>query len=234
MLSFWVRDADRELGKPKDWLFNTFPWTVHYFRVHTGTWPAHRSVLVTPFAFGEIDERVSVIYLKTTLKGLAGMPRLEDCRAQPRIPITGAQGQTGWIKDDADRVTCSRVVDIRQPVGIEVAKIRDPPLCSWRKFQGYSIQTLDARIGHVTDLIAEDQNWTILFLVVDVGGLWGRKQLLVLPEWIEAVCSRDSVVRVNVGAHVVLDAPQFRSSSLSKHEYQEELLSIYYGQKTDK
>lgn len=234
MLSFWVRDADRELGKPKDWLFNAFPWTVHYFRVQTGTWPAHSNVLVTPFAFDEIDERVSVVYLKTTLKGLAGMPRLEDYRAQPRIPMAGAHGQAGWIKDDADRVTCCGVVAIRQSVGIEVAKIRDPPLCSWRKFQGYSVQTLDARIGHVTDLIAEDQNWTILFLVVDVGGFRGGKRLLVLPEWIEGVSSRDSLVRLNVGAHVVRDAPQFRLSSLCKHEYQEELLSIYYGQKTDK
>lgn len=175
-----------------------------------------------------------MVYLNTTLKSPAGMLRLEDGRVQPRLPMAGAHGQSGWIKDDADRVTFSGVVAIRQSVGIEVAKIRDPQLCSWRKFRGYSVQTLDARIGHVTDLIAEDQNWAILFLVVDVGGWRGGKKLLVLPEWIEGVSSRDSLVQVNVGAHVVCDAPAFRSSSLCKHEYQEEMLSIYYGQKTDK
>jgi PRC-barrel domain len=207
---------------------------VHYFRVQIGKWPAHRSVLVTPFAFGEIDERVSVVYLNTSLKSPAGMLRFEDGRVQPRLPLAEAHGQTTGIEDDADRVTGSGFVAIRQSVGIEVAKIRDPQLCSWREILGYTVQTLDTRIGHVSDLIAEDHNWTILFLVVDVGGWWGGKKLLVLPEWIEGVSSRDSLVHVNVGAHVVCDAPRFRSAFLFNHEYQEELLSIYYGKEADK
>lgn len=72
-----------------------------------------------------------------------------------------------------------------------------------------------------------------MFLVVDTGGWCGGKKLVVPPEWIEWVSCRESLVRVNVGTQVVCDAPQFKPSSLCKHEYQEELLSIYYGEEAD-
>ena len=116
----------------------------------------------------------------------------------------------------------------RSQAGVATAVTQEPQLSSWREVLGYAIETLDRRIGHVIDFIAEDHNWTILFLVVDIGGWCGGKKLLVPPKWIESMNCHGSEVRVNVVTNVICDAPRFKSSCLYKHDYQEELLEIYY------
>jgi len=43
----------------------------------------------------------------------------------------------------------------------------DPHLRSTKDITGYHIQALDGEIGHVTDFIIDEENWSIRYLVVD-------------------------------------------------------------------
>ena len=47
---------------------------------------------------------------------------------------------------------------------------------------GYSIQTEDGTIGHVQDVLVDDQAWAIRYLLVDTTGGWTGQRVLVAPD----------------------------------------------------
>jgi hypothetical protein len=52
---------------------------------------------------------------------------------------------------------------------------------------GYAIQTEDGEIGHVKDVLVDDQAWAIRYLVVDTENRWVGKKVLVSPAWLTHV-----------------------------------------------
>jgi hypothetical protein len=52
---------------------------------------------------------------------------------------------------------------------------------------GDAIQTEDGEIGHVKDVLVDDQAWAIRDLVVDTENRWVGKKVLVSPAWLTHV-----------------------------------------------
>ncbi len=62
---------------------------------------------------------------------------------------------------------------------------------SCKSLEGYSLHALDGEIGHLKTLHFNDEDWSIKYLVIDLGGFWSEKKVLLLPSasyefsWIE-------------------------------------------------
>lgn len=52
---------------------------------------------------------------------------------------------------------------------------------------GYTILTEDGEIGHVKDVLVDDQAWAIRYLAVDAKNRWAGKNVLVSPAWLTLV-----------------------------------------------
>ncbi len=52
---------------------------------------------------------------------------------------------------------------------------------------GYAVQTKDGEIGHVKDVLVDDQAWAIRYLLVDTENRWAGKKVLVSPAWLTHV-----------------------------------------------
>ena len=228
---FRLRAADAVLGKPKNWLFDDAQWALRYLVLDLGFWPARHRVIVAPFAFGQIDERAWLLSLEGTRKDLEdGSPFPTDANGS-RACAHEHERRLGWLWHDGTGLASRAEVETAQDgVGALTRQYHIPHLRSWREALGCRIQAGDAEIGFISDFIAEDRDWTILYLVVDTGHSWAGKKLLVLPDWIEGVSWEDGLLRVNVPMQLICDAPQFVPSLLVKQDYQKELFGIYYGQ----
>ena len=222
---FWVRDPDDEVGKAKDWLLDCAQWTVRYLILKRGIWPGSASVFIASCELGTIDEFVSVIYPGITFESLAirtrtalqKEPALEQTNPE-KIPFFGAGRTAG---------KCSIVSEPRLPYGSPLSRPRS--LCSFNTFLTYRFRTQDAQMGYLSDVVAEDRNWAVLFLVISIGGKFGWKRFLVPPFWVQEANCHDSIFHLNVGMNLISDAPPFRQSRLVSHEYQQELLQMYYS-----
>ena len=228
---FRLRAADGDLGKPRNWLFDDAQWAVRYLVLDAGCWPAHRRVLVGPFDFGQIDERAWLLRLEGTRKHLEdGSPLARDANGSDPCAHEHAR-RLGWLWHDgpgfANRAALATAQDA---VGAVTNHCPDPHLRSWREALGCQIQAGQDRIGFLSDFIAEDRDWTILYLVVDTGHSWAGRKVLVLPDWIGGVSWEEGVVHMNVAPQLVCDAPQYLPSLIVKPEYEEELFAMYYGQ----
>jgi sporulation protein YlmC with PRC-barrel domain len=64
-------------------------------------------------------------------------------------------------------------------------------LRSCKSLEGYSLHARDGEIGHLKTLHFNDEDWSIKYLVIDIGGFWSEKKVLLLPNsafefsWIE-------------------------------------------------
>jgi hypothetical protein len=49
---------------------------------------------------------------------------------------------------------------------------------------GHAIRTEDGDIGHVEDVLVDDEAWAIRYMVVDAKNWWPGKKVFVSPEWL--------------------------------------------------
>jgi hypothetical protein len=104
----------------------------------------------------------------------------------------------------------------------------DPNLRSSREVIGYHIEARDGKIGHVEDLIVDDDTWTIRYLVVDTRNLLPGEKVLVAPTWIKGISWSDSKVSVDLTTGQVKDSPEYTPSAPVNRELEERLYD-YYG-----
>jgi hypothetical protein len=72
----------------------------------------------------------------------------------------------------------------------------DPHLRSIAEVVGYRIQADDGEIGHLEDLLLEEADWSIHFLVVDTKNWWPGKKVLVSPRSVAEIDWTDHLVNI--------------------------------------
>lgn len=83
----------------------------------------------------------------------------------------------------------------------------DEHLRSTDKVKGYQIHATDGELGHVVDYIVNTEGWKIEFLVVETGGWFSGKKILMFPAWISEIIWSTSKVSVNVTVDSVKISP---------------------------
>jgi hypothetical protein len=93
---------------------------------------------------------------------------------------------------------------------------------------GYHIQATDGEIGHVEDLIADDDSWVIRYMVVDTRNWLPGRSVLVSPAWIGEVSWASRKVYVDMSRENIRNSPEFDPAAPVNREYELRLYD-YYG-----
>jgi hypothetical protein len=102
-----------------------------------------------------------------------------------------------------------------------------------REVIGYHIHATDGNIGHVEDLIVDDENWAIRFIVADSQNWLPGKQVILSPRWIKRVQWADSSVYFDLTREFVKNSLEFNVSKPISREYEAFLLE-HFGQSMQK
>ncbi len=103
----------------------------------------------------------------------------------------------------------------------------DPHLRSCNAVIGYHIQASDGDIGHVADMLIDEQTWAVRYLVVDTSNWWLGHQVLIAPQWIEGMNWLDETVAVSMTRQAVKDAPVYDAQASMSHEAEDRLYKHY-------
>ena len=93
---------------------------------------------------------------------------------------------------------------------------------------GYHIEAEDGEIGHVEDFIADEDDWTIRYMVVDTRNWLPGKKVLIAPWMIRSVRWSESKVHLDMTRDQVQAAPEYDPSTPVNREYESRLYD-YYG-----
>ena len=93
---------------------------------------------------------------------------------------------------------------------------------------GYAISATDGEIGSVSDLLFDDENWTIRWLVVDTGTWLSGRKVLLPPSACGEPLAATRVLEVNVTREKVKGSPAIETDAPVSRMQESDVVG-YYG-----
>jgi len=246
-----VRASDGDIGSARDFLFDDKNWKIRWMEIDAGHWLPGRRVLVHPCAIAPIE-----LPPKPALPMLSPGPTLELAVNLTRAQIeAGPQSRAeepvtremesllydyyGW--DPYWGVThfgAGALPNSEQQIVPEAAR-RDAAaeafpaedvsgLHSAVSVQGMSVHASDGDIGHVENLLADDSNWEIRYLLIATRNWWPGKVARLSPYAVKDIDWYGARINMNVTREQVKAAPAWDPLALFDAA-SEEALHRHFG-----
>lgn len=244
--------ADGTIGQVKDCYFDDEAWVVRYLIVETGSWLWSRKVFVSPIAIGQPNWTDKVLPVSITREQVKNSPDIDTDKpvsrqhelqylayygypfywgragvwgggAYPSAMSTGiARGYSGveYLVEQASHHAAEAEGAYDQHC--------DTHLRSCNEVIGYRIHAIDGDIGHVREMLVDQESWAIRYIIVKTSNGWLGHQPLIAPQWIKHVSWPDHRVTVDLSRQSVRDAPPY-DSAVPLVRNQERRIFEHYG-----
>jgi len=223
---------DGNIGTVKDFYFDDQYWAIRYLVADTGGWLPGRQVLIAPYALADVNAQRGEVAVDLTKKQIADSPSLDSDKPVSRQfqeSYYGYYGYPTYWKGPYMWGAYPRVVRERAEWKDLPRENRewDPHLRSAHEVAGYHIQAKDGEIGHVADVVFDDETWAIRYLVVDTLNWWPGKKVLISPQWVERVSWGESKVFANLTRAAIKKSPEYTAETLVTRDFETRLYGHY-------
>lgn len=244
-----IRALDGKVGTVDELLFDDEFWTVRYLVVNTTGWLAGKKVLLSPLALGALDWAENALNVNLTCEQIENSPGGEtdlpvsrqwemqhyDYYSLPYywdgVGSWGAYGSPLGLLSNTVSETYTLHQDAireeREGAESRAHEHADAHLRSATEVTGYGIATRDGHLGHVEDILIQEDTWRICYLAVDTRDWWPGKKILLPPSLIEHISWPDRSVAVCVTRDQVKGAPEWEVGQKVTPIF-EDLLQSYY------
>lgn len=227
---------EEEIGNVEDLYFDDRFWTIRYLVADAGGWLTGRLVLISPHAVVSVDADQELVTTNLTKRQIEEGPSPDadpPVSRQFEISYHGYYGYSPyWVGPYAWGA-------FAQPLSIP-EKLRDEEQPSWDSHLfstvemtgtlGYRVEATDDEMGHIADIVVDDYDWAIRYLVVDTRNWWPGKHVLIAPQWLRAVDWASQAVAVDLTRDTIKEAPEYDDDRPISREYEEELHRYYQRQ----
>jgi uncharacterized protein YrrD len=97
-----------------------------------------------------------------------------------------------------------------------------------KDLQGFAVGATDGELGTVTDLYFDDQRWTIRYLVIETGGWFSARKVLISPSAIRRVAWDSRIIAVSLSRQQIKDSPSIDTDKPVSRQYEIDYYD-YYG-----
>jgi uncharacterized protein YrrD len=216
---------DGEIGKVKEFYFDDRYWTIRYLVADTGNWLTGRKVLISPYALNSVIKSEKHLSVDLTQKQIENSPSLDSHKPVSRQFEDDYYGYYGWptywsgssVWGDSPYIERNRNKWEEFTKG---PREWDRYLRSTHEVTGYHLQALDGEIGHIEDVIIDDETWAIRYLIINTENWWPGKKVLVSPQWIERMSWSESKAFVNLSRDTIKKSPEYTEESLITRDYE--------------
>lgn len=230
--------TDGDLGAVEDCYLDARSWHVRYLVVKTGSWLSGRDVLVTPASVCEIDEAARLLRVSLSRQQMEGTPPVDRAK-----PLSRGDEQAYFFHlrqapywDTVPGPAKSAVpYPGTVPPGLE--RVDNPPeaepshetshLWSANELTGYAIQAQDGDIGHVEDVVVDDEDWLVRYVEVDTRNWLPGKKVLIQAARIATIDPVQRTVSVSLARRTIESAPAYDPAELITPGYEIELFKHY-------
>ncbi len=245
---FAIRATDGLIGHVKDFYFDDQAWGIRYLVVETGAWLLSRKVLISPLAIGQAGWTDKILPVSITKEQVKNSPDIDTDKpvsrqhemqylAYYRYPFYWA-GEGLFAQGDYPGSTLAGLSSRGSDAGYREAQAQvdramaqaerredgDPHLRSAKAIMDYHIEATDGGIGHVRDLLVDEETWAIRYLVVNTSAWWFGHQVLIAPQWIHDMSWLNATVSVKLTRQTVKDSPGYDAAVPLSRDYE---VSLY-------
>ena len=214
--------SDGDIGHVKDFYFDDENWVVRYLVADTGSWLTGRLVLLTPHAFGKLDQGEKTLHVKLHKKKIQDSPSIESHKPVSRQYETDYYSYYGWPTYwDGSAMWGIGGYPVVLPLSKKEMEIQkkyhhrdDKHLRSMHEVIGYNIQSVDGEIGHVSSFLVDDKSWAIHELVIETGHWYSGKEILIPTSKVKRISYEESKVFASL---TKADIQQTAENEISQH-----------------
>jgi hypothetical protein len=233
--------TDGIIGRVTDCYFDDEAWVIRYFIVETSGGMLRHKVLIPPMALGHPDWAEKILPVTITREQVKNSPDIDTDKPVSRQQELGYLGYYGygiywgggglWGAGVYPDILQAGLQDKRfrskAAVATAAAQSDDPHLHSCNAVRRYYVHASDGEIGHICGFLADEKTWAIRYLIIDTSNWWLGHQVLVSPEWVEAVSWPESMVNVDLTRQSVKDAPAY-DAKLPLDPEQQAVLDLHH------
>lgn len=222
---------DGDIGAIDDVYFDDANWAIRYFVADTGGWLSGRKVLLSPASLRHLYWQERAMHVELTRQQVRNSPDIDTAKPVSRQHETAFYdyyaypyywagpylwGYTDLPGRDAQPFEETEWEQEKRRMEQEL-KNADPHLRSVREVTGYAIEATDRKLGHLNDMLFDDEDWSISMLVIDPRNWWPGKDVLVSPRHIERIDWLNKSVVVDLTRDEIKHSPKYdaRNSSQS-------------------
>jgi hypothetical protein len=230
---FTLAGQDGDMGTVKEFFFDDRHWTIRYLIADTGHWLPGRHVLISPYALRSVDMEAHRIAVDLTKKQIEGSPGLLSDQPVTRQFEEEYYQYYAWPNYWSGPFMWGYVPFLQRNPAQSATAIkppgppRDAHLGSTRDFNGYHILATDGAIGHVDDVIIDDETWAIRYLIVDIRNWWPGRKVLIAPQWIKSIDWDASIVSIALTRETIKQSPDYVDDVRLTRAYEETLHRHY-------
>ncbi len=225
---YWVHARDGQIGAVKDFFVDDQSWQVRFMVVDTGNWLPGRRVLISPVSIARADRVEREIEVNLNRQQVKDSPDVDTRRPVSRQMEERIYRHYAWpLYRSAHGGTPTGELPPAMVAHEQGAPSDDPHLRSVKAMTGYAIHGSDGPLGKLDDFLCDDEDWTIRYLVVDMGQWNSGKRTLISPTWVQAIHWDKSEVRLTLARTTIRNSPEYHSGDLTQSY--EEQLHEYYG-----
>lgn len=239
---YTVAATDGDIGTVSDLLFDDQSWHIRWLVVDTGTWFTERKVLLPTSTLGHADTQAERFSVKLTRQQVKDSPDVDTQRPVSRQSESDIYGYYGWSPywggglyagGYGTGMTAPLLAPTpeTQRVHREAVEAQqgndDPNLRSIDAVVGYYIEATDGDIGHVEDMLVEESDWSIHYLVIDTKNWWPGKKVLISPRSAHDINWANKTVSLNVTREKVKNSPEYDESTIIDRAYEDRFSTHY-------
>ncbi len=239
---YHIAASDGTIGAVSDVFFDDASWTIRWLVVDTGNWLSGRQVLLPPAALGHPDPDARTFPVRLSRAEVEASPELDTHRPVSRqFEVStydyygwspywgmgyypggyGLMGGAPWFAGDSET---------RRSVEERVRHQHDndePHLRSAGEITGYYIHATDGEIGHLSDLVMEDTDWSIRYMIVDTSNWWLGQKVLISPRAVQKIHWQEQLIDLDVTRQTVRDSPAYDPARRLDREYEDRMAGHY-------
>jgi len=231
-----IEATDGSIGTVADLLFDDTTWKLRWMVVDTGGWLGGAKVLIHPSMIGvadSVDETLSVRLSKKQVENSPG--RLQD-RPVSQQSESDLYDYYGWDPSwsgsyfGPGAIMTSHLngaANRRMETALLVTDDGDPHLRSINAVTGYHVHATDGAIGHVEDMLIDDQSWLINYLIIDTSNWWIGQHVLISPFAVKEINCSDSIVSLDIPGDRIRSSPPWTPVEPVDAPYQVQLHGYY-------
>ena len=224
----------RTVGTIVDLLIDAQAWIVRHVVVDTGEWLPGRRVLIPPGLLGTRDWQRNEIAVGLTQVQIENSPDVDTQKTVSRqmeielfkhydVPTYWGPAGTALTGGPAAVPVSTQVpVDEQRELEEQQTNLR-----SAGEIKNYYIKATDGDIGHVEELIVDDQEWTIRYVVVDTKNWLPARKVLIAPQWIDSISWADATVDIDLTREQIKESPEYDPLTPINRGYEERLYDFY-------
>lgn len=230
-----VETNDGKTANVKDFLFDEKEWRIRYMDADFGGLFTSKKILIPKAFFKQPPWESNIFPTEISSGDIENCPKVDD-----HLPVSREYENILHEHYELDPywgtayIATSGSFYPPRPIKTPEKDVKEENiesiLRSFKEIIGYKIKSLTDVFGQIDDILIDDVDWQIVYLVIDTKSWvpWS-KRVIIAVDWLDEISYTKHMVKLNLTTESIKDAPEFVMEKLVDEKFEKSVFDFYHS-----